>query len=78
MSLAMVCKQDALDVVKAVTGKRGFECWRNLCKECGTSVATTLQEYSNLLEYDFGTTDNFKKRLLKWENQVADFQRARG
>ena len=26
MSLAMVCKNDALDIVKAVTGKRGFKC----------------------------------------------------
>ena len=30
----------------------------------------------NLLEYDFGTTDGFKKRLLKWENQIIDFQKA--
>ena len=30
MSLAMVCKNDALDVVKKVTRKRGCESWRKL------------------------------------------------
>ena len=30
MSLAMVCKNEALDVVKTVTHKRGFESWRKL------------------------------------------------
>ena len=37
-----------------------------------------MHEYTNLLEYDFGTTDGFKKRLLKWENQIVDFQKATG
>ena len=77
MSLAMVCKNDALDVVKRVTEKRGFECWRRLCKY-GSATGTSLHEYSNLLEYDFGTTDGFKKKLLKWENQIAEFQKATG
>ena len=36
----------------------------------------TTHENTNLLEYDFGTTDGFKKRLLKWENQIVDFQKA--
>ena len=31
-SLAMVCKNEALDVVKTVTHKRGFVSWRKLCK----------------------------------------------
>ena len=31
----MVCKNEALDVVKTVTHKRGFESWRKLCKEYG-------------------------------------------
>ena len=78
MSLAMVCKNDALDVVKGVTGMRGFVCWRRLCKEYGSTSGTSLHEYSNLLEYDFGTTDGFKKKLLKWENQIADFQKPTG
>ena len=43
-------------------------------KEYGSTTGTSLHEYSNLLEYDFGTTDGIKKRLLKWENQIADFQ----
>ena len=30
------------------------------------------------MEYDFGTTDGFKKKLLKWENQIADLQKATG
>ena len=76
MSLAMVCKNEALDVVKTVTHKRGFESWRKLCKEYGSTTGTSLHEYSNLLEYDFGTTDGFKKKLLKWENQIVDFQKA--
>ena len=62
LSLAMVCKNDALGVVKGVTGKRGFESWRRLGKEYGSTTGTSLQENSNLLEYDFGTTDGFKKR----------------
>ena len=37
-----------------------------------------MHEYTNLLEYDFGTTDGFKKRLLKWKNQIVDFQKATG
>ena len=32
MSLAMVCKDGALDVVKGVAGKRGFECWRSFTR----------------------------------------------
>ena len=78
MSLAMVCKNEALDVVKTVTHKRGFESWRKLCKEYGSTTGTSLHEYTNLLEYDFGTTDGFKKKLLKWENQIVDFQKATG
>ena len=78
MSLAMVCKNEALDVVKTVTHKRGFESWRKLSKEYGATAGTSLHEYTNLLEYDFGTTDGFKKRLLKWENQIVDFQKATG
>ena len=78
MSLAMVCKNEAPDVVKTVTHKRGFEIWRKLSKEYGATTGTSLHEYTNLLEYDFGTTDGFKKRLLKWENQIVDFQKATG
>ena len=78
MSLAMVCKNEALDLVKTVTHKRGFESWRKLSKEYGATTGTSLHEYTNLLEYDFGTTDEFKKRLLKWENQIVDFQKATG
>ena len=44
----------------------------------GATTGTSLHEYTNLLEYDFGTTDGFKKRLLKWENQIVDFQKATG
>ena len=36
-----------------------------------------MSEYTNLLEYDFGTTDGFKK-LLKCENHIFDFQKATG
>ena len=78
MSLAMVCKNEALDLVQTVTQKRGFESWRKLSKEYGATTGTSLHEYTNLLEYDFGTTDGFKKRLLKWENQTVDFQKATG
>ena len=78
MSLATVCKNEALDVVKTVTHKRGFESWRKLCKEYGSATGTSLHEYTNLLEYDFGTTDGFKKKPLKWENQIVDFQEATG
>ena len=74
----MVCKNEALDVVKTVTHKRGFESWRKLCKEYGSTTGTSLHEYTNLLDCDFGTTDGFKKKLLKWENQIVDFQKATG
>ena len=50
MSLAMVCKNEALDVVKTVTHKRGFESWRKLSKEYGSTTGTSLHEYTNLLE----------------------------
>ena len=63
MSLAMVCKNDALDVVKTVTRKRGFESWRKLCEEYGSTTGTSLHEYWNLMEYDLGTADGFKQRL---------------
>ena len=78
MSLAMVCKNEALDVVKTATHKRDFENWRKLSEEYGATTGTSLHEYTNLLEYDFGTTDGFKKRLLKWENQIVDVQKATG
>ena len=64
--------------MKTVTHKRAFESWRKLSKEYGETTRTSLHEYMNLLEYDFGTTDGFKKRLLKWENQIVDFQKATG
>ena len=66
MNLAIVCNE-ALDLVKTATHKRGFESWRKLSQEYGTTTGTSLPEYTNLLEYDFGTKDGFKKRLLKWE-----------
>ena len=47
MSLAMVCKNEALDVVKTVTHKRGFESWRKLSKEYGATTGTSLHEYTN-------------------------------
>ena len=78
MSLAILCKNEALDVVTTVTHKRGFESWRKLCKEYGSTTGTSLHECTNLLEYDFGTTDGFKKKLLKWENQIVDFQKVTG
>ena len=40
---------------KTVTYKRGFESCRKLCKEYGSMTGTSLHEYSNLLECDFGT-----------------------
>ena len=51
----------------------GFESWRKLCKEYGTGLrlgrrCTSTRIFS---EYDFGTTDGFKKRLLKWDNGVS-------
>ena len=61
----MVCKNEALDFVKTVTHKRGFESWRKLSKEYGATTGTSLHEYTNLLEYDFGTTDGFKKRTVE-------------
>ena len=70
MILAMVCKNDALGVVKSVIRMRGFESWRKLCKEYGS---TSLHEYSNLLEYDFRTTDGLKKKLLKWDKSERRF-----
>ena len=36
---------------------------RKLCKEYGATTGTSLHEYTNLLEYDFGTTDGFKKTV---------------
>ena len=42
------------------------------------TAGTSLHEYTNLLEYDFGSPDGFKKRLLKWENQIVDFQKTTG
>ena len=54
MSLAMVCKNEALDVVKTVTHKRGFESWRKLSKEYGATTGTSLYENTNLLEYSLG------------------------
>ena len=51
MSLAMVCKNEALDVVKTVTHKRGFESWRKLSKEYGASdwdVVARVHESSGI------------------------------
>ena len=50
MSLAMVCKNEALDVVKTVTHKRGFESWRKLCKGLGSTTGASFHEYTSLLE----------------------------
>ena len=51
MSLAMVCKNEALDVVKTVTHKRGFESWRKLSKEYGATdwdVVARVHESSGI------------------------------
>ena len=42
MSLAMVCKNEALNMVKTVTLRRGFESWRKLSKENGVTTGTSL------------------------------------
>ena len=55
----------------SVTHNRGFERGRKLCKEFGSTTGTSLHEYTNLVEYDFGTSDGFKKKLLEWENQIV-------
>ena len=65
---ALYMSLEALDLVKTVTHKRGFESWRKLNKEHGTTTGTSLHECTNLLEFDFGTTDGF-------ENQIVDFQK---
>ena len=78
MSLVIVFKNEALDVEKTVTHKRGFQNWRKFCKKRGSTTWTSLYEWSNLLEYDFGTTDGFKKKLVKWEKQIVDFQKTTG
>ena len=65
MSLAMVCKNEALDVVKTVTHKHGFESWRKLSKEYRATAGTSLHEYTNLLEYDFGTTDGIQEETVE-------------
>ena len=44
--------------------ERGHECWRMLCKEYGSTIGTLLHEDSIILEYNIGTTDGVKKRLL--------------
>ena len=41
-----------------------------------STTGASLHEYSNLLKYDIGTTDGFKKKMLKWENKIVDFQTA--
>ena len=66
MSLATVCKNEAPDVVNTVTHKRGFESWRKLCKEKGRRLGRRARILRIFLEYDFGTTDGVKKKLLKW------------
>ena len=78
MRLVMMCKNETLDIVKTVTHKCDFESKRKLRKEYGATTGTSLHEYTNLLEYDFGITDGFKKRLLKCENQIVDFQKTTG
>ena len=79
MSLVMVCKNEALDVVKkgesqSVALRAGANCARSTDRLGLRGTSTRM----NLLECDFGTTDGFKKKLLKWENQRVDFQKATG
>ena len=64
MSLAMLCKNEALDIVKTVTHKRGFESWRKLCKEYGATTGTSLHEYTNLLVYDFRNHKWIKEEIV--------------
>ena len=61
-----------------MTHKRGFESWRKLCEEYVSTIGTSLHEYAHHLEDDIGTTDGFKKKLLKSENLIVDFQKATG
>ena len=60
----MVCKNEALDVVKTVTHKRGFESCRKLSKEYGATNGTSLHEYTNLLEYNPGQNKYSYKSYL--------------
>ena len=75
MSLAMECKNEALDVVKTVNHKRGFESWRKMSKENGATTGTSLHEYTNLLEYDFATTNGFKKFQKATSEVFSDRQK---
>ena len=50
-----------------------LESWRKLSKEYRATTGTSLHEYTNLLEYDFGTT-----WIQEGENQIVDFQKATG
>ena len=65
--------------VRCVCARRLFLCSGGVdLHPHGSETETSLHEYSNLLECDFGTADGLKKRLLKWENQIVDLQKATG
>ena len=71
MSLSMVCKNEALDVVKTVTHKRGLESWRKLSKEYGATTGTSLHEYTNL----FGIRFSNHGWIQEWENRLLTSRR---
>ena len=70
----------ALGVVHLVDPPNGLEAWRQLCKEyepdIGGRLASALR---NILRPDWwNDSDDFRKSLITWDNQVLAYERASG
>ena len=70
----------ALGVVHLVEPPNGLEAWRQLCKEyepdIGGRLASALR---NILRPDWWSdSDDFRKSLITWDNQVLAYERASG
>lgn len=77
-SLAMLCRQEGLDILKVVTQKRSFECGGesyvcNAYVQHGDVGYVHHRSAHNFLDIDFVTCGSFRQR---WGYQVSDFEPA--
>ena len=80
LSLSQLCKGAALDIVKSVGSRNGYETWRRLSAEYDPNrcQGNSLGMLQRLLKFDFGSTKQFHGLWIKWENEVEVFMRISG
>merc|ERR1712194_947669 len=77
--LVHTCEGRALSLVKGVRESHGLEAWRRMCEWYQPrSGARGLGLLTDILNWDFGTKDEFPQKLTEWDNAVLEYARTSG